>query len=197
MRQRRYLRNLVNSTHSSMQIEYKMKSQQKWVWCERRRWNSFRKRQGHKQIQRWTHFFVVFDFVLRDDAVGLVGLLPGELDAALLHFLLDDLADLGRSCLDKSMSISAGQTLSAHTHTHTNQLTTLHPLTNIHGDKISITVQTVEDSVSPTGAKLQHADYKWQFSSINSNISSRTSRHLLSLMTELFRKPLKGRGLYL
>ena len=65
-----------------------------------------RRRQGHKQ----THFFVVFDFIFRDDAVGLLGLLPGELDAALLHFLLDDLADLGRRCLDKNTSISWGQT---------------------------------------------------------------------------------------
>lgn len=55
-----------------------------------------------------THFFVVFDFIFCDDAVGLVGLLPGELDAALLDFLLDDLTDLGRSCLDKNMSISGG-----------------------------------------------------------------------------------------
>lgn len=55
-----------------------------------------------------TYFFVVFDFIFRDDAVGLMGLLPGELDATLLHLLLDDLADLGRSCLDKSMSISDG-----------------------------------------------------------------------------------------
>lgn len=55
-----------------------------------------------------TYFFVVFDFIFRDDAVGLVGLLPRELDAALLHLLFDDLTDLGRSCLDKSMSISDG-----------------------------------------------------------------------------------------
>lgn len=50
MRQRRYLQNLVNSTHSSMRIEYKMTSWQKWMWCERWRGSAFRKRQGHKQI---------------------------------------------------------------------------------------------------------------------------------------------------
>lgn len=55
-----------------------------------------------------TYFFVVFDFIFRDDAVGLVGLLPRELDAALLHLLLNDLTDLGRSCLDRRMSISDG-----------------------------------------------------------------------------------------
>lgn len=70
---------------------------------------------GHTTNAVQTYFLVVFDFIFRDDAVGLVGLLPGELDAALLHFLLDDLADLGRSCLDKSMSISGGQTLPART----------------------------------------------------------------------------------
>lgn len=106
MRQRRYLQNLVNSTHSSMHAEYKMKSRQKWMWSERWRGKCLRRRQGRKQ----THFFVVFDFIFRDNAVGLLRLLPGELDAALLHFLLDDLADLGWSCLDKNMSISWGQT---------------------------------------------------------------------------------------
>ncbi len=91
-----------------------------------------------------THFLVVFDFIFRDDAIGLVGLLPGELDAALLHFLPDDLADLGRSCLDKNMSISGRQTLSARTRIQpgTNQSRRLphqhsaapRELANIHGD---------------------------------------------------------------
>jgi len=62
-----------------------------------------------------THFFIVFDFIFRDDTIGLLGFLPGELDAALLHFFLDDLADLGRSCLERNMSISGGQTRSGHT----------------------------------------------------------------------------------
>ena len=66
-------------------------------------------------VPQKTHFFVVFDFIFCDDAVGLVRLLPGELDAALLHLLLDDLADLGRSCVDKNMSISGGQTPYART----------------------------------------------------------------------------------
>lgn len=64
-----------------------------------------------------THLFKVLDLVFCDDAVGLLRLLPGELDAALLHFLPDDLADLGWSCLDKSMSVSEGQAPSARTHT--------------------------------------------------------------------------------
>ena len=73
-----------------------------------------------------THFLIVFDLIFRDDAVGLLRLLPGELDAALLHLLLDDLADLGWSCLDKNMSVSEGQSLSAHTHTHTHTHTRMH-----------------------------------------------------------------------
>lgn len=56
------------------------------------------------------HLFVVFDLILRDDTVRLLGLLPGELDAALLHLLLDDLADLGWSCAEKKVSVSARQT---------------------------------------------------------------------------------------
>lgn len=124
-----------------------------------------------------THLFVVFDFIFCDDAVGLVGLLPGELDAALLHFLLDDLTDLGRSCLDKNMSISGGRSLSARTHAYSQPLisrATPSPtlsgpreLTNIRGDaclhlmiEISITVQTAEDSVSTAHGKLQHVDYE-------------------------------------
>ena len=45
-----------------------------------------------------THLLVVLDLVLCDDAVGLLGLVPGELDAALLHALPHDLADLRRGC---------------------------------------------------------------------------------------------------
>lgn len=67
-----------------------------------------RGKEGFRKTQTQTHFFVVFDFIFSDDAVGLMWLLPGELDAALLHFLLDDLADLGWCCLDKNMSISGG-----------------------------------------------------------------------------------------
>ena len=62
-----------------------------------------------------TYFFIVFDFIFCDDAVWLLGLLPRKLDAALLHLFLDDLTDLGWGCLDKNMSISKGQTLSART----------------------------------------------------------------------------------
>lgn len=206
MRQRRYLQNLVNSTHSSMHAEYKMKSRQKWMWRERWREEGSRKRQGHKQIDCETHFFVVFDFIFRDDAIGLLGLLPGELDAALLHLLLDDLADLGRSCLDKNMSISWGQTNSARTRIKpaTNQLH--HSSSNTQRPwskclhlliEISIALQTAEDSVTAAGGELQHVDYEWQFSSIHSNISSGTSRHLLCLLSELLRDPLRGRGVYL
>lgn len=49
-----------------------------------------------------THLLVVFDFVLLDGAVSLARLLPGQLDAALLHGFLDELADLGRSCGKKT-----------------------------------------------------------------------------------------------
>lgn len=147
MRQRRYLQNLVNSTHSSMQIEYKMKSRQKWeLSCMERKRFQRETRTQTNLLQ--THFFIVFDFIFRDDAVGLVGLLPGELDAALLHFLLDDLADLGWSCLDKNMSIGEGQTLSARTciQPSTNQprwllrwhSETLAKLMNIHGVLLNV-----------------------------------------------------------
>lgn len=106
MRQRRYLQNLVHSTHSHVQTECKMSwSGQKKKWC-------FGKRQRQTNVAQ-TYFFIIFDLIFCDDTVGLLGLLPGEVDAVLLHSLFDDLADLGWSCLEKSMSISAGQTLSA------------------------------------------------------------------------------------
>ena len=60
-----------------------------------------------------THLFVVFDFIFGDDAIGLLGLLPGELDAALLHVLFDDLADFERGYSDRTISISGRQTLPA------------------------------------------------------------------------------------
>lgn len=49
-----------------------------------------------------THLLVVFDFVLFDDAVSLTRLLPGQLNAALLHCFFDELSDLGRSCMKKT-----------------------------------------------------------------------------------------------
>lgn len=179
---------------------------------------------GEKRFQRetkaqtnllHTHFFIVFDFIFCDDTVGLLGFLPGQLDAALLHFLLDDLADLGGSCIDKNMSISRGQpSLHAHAYslpqisrTDSSANTQRHSRADEYSwdaskclhlmIKISITVQTAEDSVALASGKLQHVDYELQFSSINSDISSGTSRHLLSLMTELFQKPLRGREVYL
>lgn len=77
---------------------------------------------------------------------------------------------------------------------------------NIHMDaskclhlmiKISITPPTAEGGIIPARRKPRFVACEWQFSSITPNISSGTSRHLLSLMTELFRKPLRGRGVYL
>lgn len=77
---------------------------------------------------------------------------------------------------------------------------------NIHMDaskclhlmiKISITPPTAEGGIIPARRKPRFVAREWQFSSITPNISSGTSRHLLSLMTELFRKPLRGRGVYL
>lgn len=83
----------------------KKKKKKKKKWC-------FRKRQRQTNVAQ-TYFFIIFDLIFCDDTVGLLGLLPGEVDAVLLHSLFDDLADLGWSCLEKNMSISAGQTLSA------------------------------------------------------------------------------------
>lgn len=59
---------------------------------------------------RGAHLLVVLDLVFGDDAVWLLRLLPGELDAPLLDPLLDDLADLRGSCRGKDTSISPGQT---------------------------------------------------------------------------------------
>lgn len=109
MRQRRYLRNLVNSTHGEhayrIQNEESAKVNAKWE-----------KRREETRTQTdllHTHFFVVLDLIFGDDAVGLVGFLPGELDAALLHLLLDDLTDLGRSCSDKEC-VNKGQSRPPH-----------------------------------------------------------------------------------
>lgn len=89
------------------------KQNAKWgVGRKKKKKRAFRNRQRQTNVLQ-THFFVVFDLIFCDDTVGLLRFLPGELDAALLHFLFDDLADLGRSCLEKNMSISGGQTLSA------------------------------------------------------------------------------------
>lgn len=108
-----------------------------------------------------THFFIIFDFIFCDDTVGLLRLLPGELNAALLHFFLDDLTDLGWSCLEKNMSVSEGQTLArTRTRAHKTQSATLltppllrasHECMNIHAmllnvymSEISITVHTTD-----------------------------------------------------
>ena len=149
-----------------------------------------------------THFFVVFDLVLGDDAVGLLGLLPGQLDAALLHLLLADLADLRWSCLDRrDIDERRANPVSTHTHTHTHSHkstthTHTHTLLRRHSAGLvswwifTGTPLTVYTSWSkfqlrstqnklalpqPVG-KVQRVNYEWQFTSINSNISWGTSR---------------------
>lgn len=74
-----------------------------------------RKSEREKINRHRTYFFVVFDFIFFDDAVGLLGLQPGELDAALLHLLVDDLPDLGWSCRDRNTALS-GPLLHQHPH---------------------------------------------------------------------------------
>lgn len=188
MRQRSYLQNLANSTHSNMQTEYKMKTPQKWKWMWQMEEKGFQKETNVVQ----THFFVVLDFIFRDDAVGLVGLLPRELDAALLDLLLDDLADLGWSCLDKGMSVSqvgGGQTLYART--------SIQPATNQpqrlllwHSVPLCATwskfqLQCKQRCPRQWKKTVQHVYHRWQFSSNNSNIFQWNT---LSLMAQLLRQ---------
>lgn len=178
MRQRSYLQNLANSTHSNMQAEYKMKTPQKWKWMWQMEEKGFQKETNVVQ----THFFVVLDFIFCDDAVGLVGLLPRELDAALLDLLLDDLADLGWSCLDKGMLVSqvgGGQTLYART--------SIRPATNqplcATGSKFQF--QCKQRYPRQWKKTVQNVHHRWQFSSNNSNIFQWNT---LSLMTQLLRQ---------
>ena len=56
-----------------------------------------------------THLLVVLDLVLDDDPVGLVGLLPGQLHATLLHALLQHLAHLGRGWAEQGDRSETGR----------------------------------------------------------------------------------------
>lgn len=142
-----------------------------------------------KTLQKGTntfasYLFIVFDLIFRDDTVRLLGRLPGELDAALLHLLLDDFADLGWSCLEKKVLVSAGQTSQ-----HSEDLCELMNIHTDHSQYLQPAAQTLA-----TGQMLHQpkrsSTYKLGMRNhFLSNIFSVTSQSLCSVVADILREP--------
>lgn len=140
------------------------------------------------------HLFIIFDLIFSDDSIGVMWFLPGELYTPLLHFLLDDLADLGRCCLDKNMSISRGR-VQAQTQRQPT-CPSQRPLMNIHRGA-SKCLHLIKIPITFKQRKiLKSEDYEWQSSLINSNISSELLRKPLSGLKGLYLSPLDARRMY-
>lgn len=204
MRQRRYFQSLTNSTHSSMQVEYKMKSWQKSMWSERWRGENFRgtNSQGCSNSLFHSIWFHIPWWRRLDDGAPArrAGCCAAAPSPWWLHWPGMELLRQEHVNKQRANHLCTNMHTASHKISCTESSGGRHSrgpqqLMNIHRDaskclrlmiKISITVQTVEDSVTPASGKLWHVDHEWQYSSINSSISSRTSWRSVSLMTELF-----------